>query len=98
MTPRLFVRGDAAADLDAASEWYEERRVGLGGEFLRATRATLAGVARAPEQFPVARSPVRRALVRRFPYAIYFVPESEQTVVIGVLHVRRDPHVWQSRA
>jgi plasmid stabilization system protein ParE len=98
MTPRLFVRGDAAADLDAASEWYEERRAGLGGEFLRAARATLAGIARAPEQFPVARSPIRRALVRRFPYAIYFFPEPGQTVVIGVLHVRRDPHVWQSRA
>jgi hypothetical protein len=56
MTPRLFVRGDAAADLEAASDWYEERRVGLGGEFLRAARATLAGIARAPEQFPVARS------------------------------------------
>ena len=46
MTPRLFVRDDAAADIEATSEWYEERRRGLGGEFTRAARAALAGIAR----------------------------------------------------
>ncbi|HYD51092.1 MAG TPA: type II toxin-antitoxin system RelE/ParE family toxin [Gemmatimonadaceae bacterium] len=97
MTPRLFVRDDAAADIEAAAEWYEERRAGLGGEFLRAVRATLAAVERWPEQFGVAREPIRRALLRRFPYAVFYVREAEHIVVIACLHARRDPHVWQSR-
>lgn len=97
MTPRLFVRDDAAADIEAAAEWYEERRAGLGGEFLRAVRAALAAVERGPEQFGVAREPIRRALLRRFPYAVFYVVEPAQIVVIACLHARRDPHVWQSR-
>jgi plasmid stabilization system protein ParE len=98
MTPRLFVRDAAAADVEEAAAWYEDRRRGLGGEFLRAVRAALAGVAREPLRFPVARGEVRRARIRRFPYVVFFVPEAERTVVLAVLHGRRDPHVWQSRS
>lgn len=97
MTPRLFVRDEAAADIEAAAEWYNDRRAGLGGEFVRAVRAALAGVARHPQQFPVAAGEVRRARVRRFPYVVFFVPEAEQVVVLAVLHGRRDPQVWRSR-
>ncbi len=98
MTPRLFVRSEAAADVEDAAAWYDEQRRGLGGEFVRAVRAALAGVGRQPQQFGVARGEVRRALVRRFPYVIYFVAEPSQTVVLAGLHGRRDPQVWQSRA
>lgn len=98
MTPRLFVRDDAVADLEEATDWYEARRPGLGGEFLRAVRALFASVAREPGQYPIARSPVRRARVRRFPYVVYFVAEPDSVVVLAVFHGRRDPRVWQSRA
>ena len=98
MTPRLFIQDAAAVDISTAAEWYEERRAGLGGEFLRAVRATLAAIHRHPQQFRVARHEVRRAIVRRFPYGIFFVAEAEQISVLAVLHVRRDPQVWQARA
>lgn len=97
MTSRLFVRNEAAADIEAAAAWYERRRTGLGDEFLRSVREALAGIAREPLRFSIARAPVRRARVRRFPYVVYFVPEDEQTVILAVLHGRRDPHVWKSR-
>ena len=46
-TPRLFVRKAARADLAEAFRWYEQRRVGLGHEFMRVARVTLAEIARA---------------------------------------------------
>jgi plasmid stabilization system protein ParE len=98
MTPRLSLRREAQEDIRKAAGWYEERRVGLGTEFTRAVGAQLAAIEREPELFPVARAEVRRALVRRFPYAVYFVAEPEATVVLACLHVRRDPETWQSRA
>ena len=39
----------------------------------------------------------RRALVRRFPYAIYFRPVSDEVVVLAVMHGRRLPRRWRSR-
>jgi plasmid stabilization system protein ParE len=98
VTPRLSLRAEARADIREARRWYAERGAGLGAEFLRAVRATLAAIERSPGQFPVARGEVRRALVRRFPYGVYSIPETERTVVVAVLHGRRDPQVWQLRA
>jgi plasmid stabilization system protein ParE len=97
MTPRLFVRDDAAADIEAAAGWYEDQRPGLGTEYARAIRAQLAAVEREPRLFRVVHRDVRRALVRRFPYGIYFVIESEHVVVFACLHMRRDPTIWRSR-
>jgi plasmid stabilization system protein ParE len=99
MTPRLavLVRDAATADLAEAADWYEQRRGGLGVEFLRAARALLAAIGRAPFQFPIARGAVRRARVRRFPYVVYFIPDPTRVVVIAVMHGRRDPRRWEER-
>jgi hypothetical protein len=56
--PRLFIRKAARADLAEAFRWYEQRRLGLGHEFMRVARVTLAEVARAPAQFPIPAGPV----------------------------------------
>ncbi len=72
MTPRLVVRPAAEADIAQAALWYEQRAVGLGAEFLRAVDVALAEIARMPERFPVVHPVCRRALLRRFPYGVYF--------------------------
>jgi plasmid stabilization system protein ParE len=40
---------------------------------------------------------VRRALTRRFPYAIFYLVDEEQVVVIAVFHSSRDPKEWKAR-
>ena len=87
MRPRFLVEPEAEAELDEAFSWYEGRAAGLGSEFVRAVRAAFALIRRNPEQFPRVRSDIRRALVRRFPYAVYYVVEPEQVVVLGVMAV-----------
>ena len=41
---------------------------------------------------------VRRALIRRFPYGIYYAVDEELIEVIAVFHAKRDPKRWQDRA
>ena len=93
----LLLRNEAAADLVEAVEWYDARRGGLGGDFLTAVRAALTTIEDSPERFPIVRDEVRRAPLRRFPYAVFYVAEPDRTVVIACMHFRRDPHRWQSR-
>lgn len=87
------------ADLDAAAtfDWYETEQAGLGEEFLDELRATYHRVSDGPLAYQDLRSGVRQALVRRFPYAVYFAVEGEVIVVLAVLHVSRDPAEWQRR-
>ena len=95
--PRLFIRKRARADLAKAFGWYEERRLGLGHEFLRAARDTLAAIEHDPEQFPVAIDDIRKLRLRRFPYVVYYVILTHHVSVIAVTHGRRHPRRWQSR-
>jgi plasmid stabilization system protein ParE len=73
------------------------RATGLGAEFLRAVDVVLAEVQRMPERFPVVHTQCRRALLRRFPYGIYFVSTAELIGVVACMHARRDPRRWEER-
>lgn len=94
---RLVAEPQVDLDIAAAFDWYEQEQAGVGREFLDELRATYDRVAEGPLKYPSLRSGIRRALVRRFPYAVYFAVEGEMIVMLAVLHVSRDPGEWQRR-
>jgi plasmid stabilization system protein ParE len=97
MSCQLIVRPEAEADLVEAFDWYDDRRAGLGNEFLTAVDTALEQIIENPLRFAVLYRNVRRTLVRRFPYKVFFYTKANQAVVIGIIHVKRHPRVWQSR-
>jgi toxin ParE1/3/4 len=95
---RLFVlRPRAENDIRSAYEWYESQRRGLGEEFLAAVRQRLEQVQEFPEAHTTVYRNVRRAVVSRFPYLIFYVARSESTTVLAVLHHARNPAVWPKK-
>jgi plasmid stabilization system protein ParE len=98
MTLPLIIRPAAEADLADAKDWYDGRREGLGDEFLLCVEEALGRLTRAPEAHAVLKKGVRRALVRRFPYGIFYRVEADHIAVLAVFHNRRDPRHWQARA
>lgn len=92
----VVVRQRAQADVRDAALWYEDRRPGLGSEFILHFDSLLERIAQNPLQFPAIGTDVRRALLRRFPYAVYFVVV-DRPVVIAVLHQHRHPDTWKAR-
>ncbi len=97
MTPRLVFRPEAEAELLDARDWYEAERAGLGAVFAAAVETTITAVLQNPLAYPRVKSDTRRALVRRFPYAVYFRPIDDEIIVLAVLHGRRNPRHWRSR-
>ena len=99
MEYELFLSQEAEKDIEQAAIWYEERRNGLGREYLLCIQAMLSTIQRNPQLFSILYRNVRRALIRRFPYGIFFFIDDERRriVVVGVLHARRSPHIWQER-
>ncbi|MFH0822324.1 MAG: type II toxin-antitoxin system RelE/ParE family toxin [Pseudomonadota bacterium] len=94
---RIVSEPRANLDVAAAFDWYENREPGLGKRFAEEVRATFDRIAESPFAYQEIRSGIRRAIVRRFPYVVYFVVEPGEVVVLAVLHVNRDPKEWQRR-
>lgn len=98
ITRQIIVRPEAEAEVQQAFDWYQEQSEGLGLEFLRSIEACLAGIIRNPFAYTIAKSPnVRRALLRRFPYTLFYLVDDEAIVVIAVFNVKRQPIDWLQR-
>jgi len=98
MSLPVIIRPEAEADLAEARDWYAGRREGLVDAFELCVEEVLERIGRMPELPPELHRGVRRSLVRRFPYAVYYRAEEDRVVVIAVMHTRRDPNRWRSRA
>ncbi|NIM52619.1 MAG: type II toxin-antitoxin system RelE/ParE family toxin [Gemmatimonadales bacterium] len=94
---RVSFRPEAAADIADARLWYEDRRPGLGAAFEEAVAAAITFVRDTPQAFPVVHRDVRRVLLHRFPYALYYRIEDNKIRVIACLHMRRHPGTWKGR-
>lgn len=99
---RLIVRPSAELDIREAAEWYEDEEAGLGGQFVDELRHIVSRISELPSQFPDVGRGIHRALLRRFPYAVYFLlrggADGPVAVILAVLHQRRSPSLWKKRA
>ena len=98
MNLELIIRPEAEADIAEAFDWYENRVPGLGSEFLLVLDALFNSILRNHLIYPIVYKTVRRALARRFPYAVFFITEETKVVVLSVFHVKRSPRIWMGRA
>ena len=87
-------RRKVGRDLSAGFGYYEGQSKGLGEDFLSAVDASFGAIERYPEMFARVHGEVRRALVSRFPYGIFYRVEPKRIVVLAVLHTARDPKIW----
>ena len=90
----VVYRRNVGRDLPAGFGYYEGKTAGLGEQFLMAVVSAFQAIERYPEMFAKVHGDVRRALVSRFPYAIFYRVEPRRIVVLAVLHTARDPKVW----
>lgn len=95
MSYKLILRQEAERDLTEIYRWYSGKVPGLGSEFLAVVERALESIQENPVRFPVIYRDVRRALMRRFPYGIFFVLEVERIIVLGFMHTARDPAKWR---
>ena len=93
----VVFRRIAKREFDDAISWYQDRREGLGREFSIAVEQQLGRIALSPNQFACVRADVRRAVLQRFPYSIYFIVEDDRIVVLAIFHARRDPNQLEDR-
>jgi plasmid stabilization system protein ParE len=98
MSLPVVLRPEARAEFDEAFDWYEQQRSGLGVDFTTQVQEVFDRISATPERYAQIFQDIRRVVVRRFPYSIFYKVESRQVVVLAVFHSRRNPRIWQERA
>ena len=98
MSLPLIINPDAEIDLDQARSWYNTQRTFLGDEFLECVEEALEQIRQMPKTPRKVYLVLRRKLVRRFPYAIFYRIDDDQITVVAVYHCKRDPKGWHDRA
>jgi toxin ParE1/3/4 len=93
----LIYHPEAEAELISAAEYYEDRLPGLGGQLLDAVDRAIRSVHLAPERSAVVAAEVRRYLMPRFPYAIYYRRYPDHLRILAFKHHSRRPDYWRHR-
>lgn len=91
MTYELRYLPEVEEDTISACAWYEEQSTGLGDEFLRVFYGRSHQLIRQPFSGRKVFNTLRRCLLPRFPYALYYKVAKGQIIVFGLFHCARDP-------
>ena len=97
MALEIVFRPQAEDEALEVRQWYESKRFGLGREFGDELNRIVERIATGPLHFPRVHGETRRAVLSRFPYAVYF-RVADSAVVVLAIHGRQHPSHWQRRA
>jgi plasmid stabilization system protein ParE len=87
----------ATAEFWEAIDWYDEQQDQLGKQFARELERVVKGISEGPQRFPIVVDDVRKAVLRRFPYLVFFELRSETIFILAIFHTSRHPKHWQAR-
>lgn len=94
---QVIYHPEAALELRGAAEYYEEKRRGLGGEFMDAYEAAISQLRANPLRWGLLRRYFRCARLKRFPYGIIYRTDVDGIFVAAVMHLKRRPEYWYDR-
>ena len=92
----------AEEELVAAVSWYEQRKPGVGEDFLVAVEATFELIQRFPQigrlrPADAKERRVRKLSVEGFPFSVMYREMPNGIYVVAIAHDRRRPGYWRRR-
>jgi len=94
---RLIINPFAEKDLQISIDWYNHQKENLGNDFIFEVENTLQKILYNPLQFPKVKGKIRRAVLKRFPFGIYYFVKKDIINVFAIFHFSRNPLIWNRR-
>jgi len=89
---------EAAAEYDAAFDWYLQRSPDAALKFDAELERALAEIAQAPQRWASGPHHTRRFLLRKFPFLlIYREWTGGDLQIVAIAHTSRKPGYWKER-
>ncbi|MGB1283905.1 MAG: type II toxin-antitoxin system RelE/ParE family toxin [Polaribacter sp.] len=87
----------AKAEFEDSIKWYKERNEKTKNNFIREVLDLSDFICKNPTTFPKINSIKRTASLRKFPFSIIYVVDTEGIFIISVFHHSRNPKIWKKR-
>ena len=94
MKHRIRFRSIAEEEVAAVAIQYEAEVKGLGSQFLDVIEHTLENISHFPKMYQTIDTEIHRAVVRHFPYHIFYTIDGEDIIILGFRHSHQDPASW----
>ena len=92
ITPLTFL------EIDEAVFWYEKQLPYLGQRFLTEINKSIGEIQEKPENYLLVHPPVRRKILKNFPYKLYYlIKDKNAIVIIALLHAKRSNYYIKQR-
>ena len=88
----------ARADFDESFDWYRERSVGAAIGFASAVEEAMDKIIADPGRFPSTHAGCRFCTLKRYPFRLVFLDETDRLVVVAIAHAKRRPGYWRRRS
>ena len=89
---------EALKEVDDVASFYEDRQHGLGNRFLQAFEDAILRIRRNPLLYRKIDEEIRKCRLLRFPYGIIYRVKNGNIEIVAVMHLKRQPGYWKSRA
>ena len=93
----IEISEEAEIDFDKSYEYYFEGSIKVADTFFRTINYSLENIRQNPFSFPIVYKIIRKYLVKKFPFVIYYQIEDSTIKVIAIFHTSRNPEIWNER-
>lgn len=94
----LSYRPEVEDDVVSAVTWYDDKRTGLGNEFLLEYLEAIQRIRDNPLLFAVATNGLRPCRLKRFSYIVHFDVDGNNVVVVALMSGGRDDSAFAHRS
>lgn len=88
----------AFEDIERAANWYNKESPDVVKDFLFSVEDMVSLISKFPELGPKVADNLRRILIQRFHYSIYYFAHPRAIVIVALEHDLRHPNRWKNRS
>jgi plasmid stabilization system protein ParE len=97
MSPKVIILPFAELDIKESVNFYKDKSQKTALEFIESFNIAFNLIIDNPKTFPIVKTNIRKFIMKKFPFCIYFIDNIDKIYILAVFHTKRNPYIWEKR-
>jgi len=94
---KIELSDQAEEDFDNAYQYYNNESEIVAARFLNEVNISFEKIAGNPELYTKTDYDLRKCVLQKFPFVIYYECKEDIVQIVSVFHTSRNPEIWKNR-